>query len=92
MSPQTTYAFDTSKDIPSLEGKVIFITGANTGLGKATATELVKHSPAHVYLTSRNADKGNAALEEVKSAASDGTKVSLLSLDLSSFESIKAAA
>ncbi|KAM0487426.1 hypothetical protein ACHAP7_001939 [Fusarium lateritium] len=92
MSPQTTYAFDPSKDIPSLEGKVILITGANTGLGKATAIELVKHSPTNVYLTSRNAEKGKAALEEVKSAASDGTKVSLLSLDLSSFESIKAAA
>jgi NAD(P)-dependent dehydrogenase (short-subunit alcohol dehydrogenase family) len=92
MPPQTTYAFDPSKDIPSLAGKVILITGANTGLGKATAIELVKHSPAHIYLTSRNADKGKTALEEVKSVASDGTKVSLLNLDLSSFESIKAAA
>ncbi|KAM0234993.1 hypothetical protein ACHAP5_009855 [Fusarium lateritium] len=92
MPPQTTYTFDPSKDIPSLEGKVILITGANTGLGKATAIELVKHSPAHVYLTSRNADKGKATLEEVKSVASDGTKVSLLNLDLSSFESVKAAA
>ncbi|KAG5657445.1 hypothetical protein KAF25_006009 [Fusarium avenaceum] len=92
MLPQTTYAFDPSKDIPSLAGKVILITGANTGLGKATAIELVKHSPAHVYLASRNADKGKAALEEIQSGASDGTKVSLLDLDLSSFESIKAAA
>lgn len=92
MPPQTTYAFDPSKDIPSLAGKVILITGANTGLGKATAIELVKHSPAHVYLTSRNVTKGQAALEEVRGAASDDTKVSLLNLDLSSFESIKAAA
>ncbi|KAH6960397.1 hypothetical protein DER45DRAFT_627523 [Fusarium avenaceum] len=92
MPPQTTYAFDPSKDIPSLAGKVILITGANTGLGKATAIELVKHYPAHVYLTSRNPDKGKAALEEIQSGASVGTKVSLLDLDLSSFESIKAAA
>ncbi|VTT72083.1 unnamed protein product [Fusarium fujikuroi] len=92
MSTTTTYPFDPATDIPSLAGKVIFITGANTGLGKATAIELAKHSPAHVYITSRNSAKGNAALEEVRKTASEGTKVSLLELDLSSFESIKSAA
>ncbi|KAF5001605.1 hypothetical protein FGRMN_911 [Fusarium graminum] len=90
--PEITYSFDPSKDIPSLTGKVILITGANTGLGKATAIELAKHSPAHVYLTSRDKAKGYTALEEVRATATEGTKVSLLDLDLSSFESIKAAA
>ncbi|KAL2686958.1 hypothetical protein Neosp_004505 [[Neocosmospora] mangrovei] len=74
MSPDKTYPFNPSTDIPSLSGKVILITGANTGLGKATAIELSKHSPAHIYLTSRNSTKGNAALNEVKSVASEGTK------------------
>ncbi|RGP77581.1 alcohol dehydrogenase bli-4 [Fusarium longipes] len=92
MSDFKTYSFDPARDIPSLEGKVILITGANTGLGKATALELAKHSPAHVYITARDSTKGNVALEEVKSVASEGTKVSLLELDLSSFQSIKNAA
>ncbi|KAJ4125946.1 hypothetical protein NW765_001721 [Fusarium oxysporum] len=92
MSTVQTYPFDPTKDIPPLAGKLIFITGANTGLGKATAIELAKHSPAHIYITSRNSAKGNAALEEVKKTASEGIKVSLLELDLSSFESIKSAA
>ncbi|KAF4432126.1 hypothetical protein F53441_13845 [Fusarium austroafricanum] len=92
MSATETYPFNPAKDIPSLANKIILITGANTGLGKATAIELAKHSPAHVYMTSRNSTKGNAALEEAQKAASEGTKVSLLELDLSSFESIKAAA
>ncbi|TXC05090.1 hypothetical protein FocTR4_00000315 [Fusarium oxysporum f. sp. cubense] len=92
MSTVQAYPFDPTKDIPSLTGKVIFITGANTGLGKATAIELAKHSPAHIYITSRNSAKGNAALEEVKKTASEGIKASLLELDLSSFESIKSAA
>ncbi|CVK83992.1 related to alcohol dehydrogenase homolog Bli-4 [Fusarium proliferatum] len=92
MSTTTTYPFDPTTDIPSLTGKVIFITGANTGLGKATAIELTKHSPAHVYITSRDSAKGNAALDEVRETASENTKVSLLELDLSSFESIKSAA
>ncbi|KAM0432235.1 hypothetical protein ACHAPT_004773 [Fusarium lateritium] len=92
MSTEKAYPFNPSTDIPSLNGKVILITGANTGLGKATAIELSQHSPDHIYITSRNSQKGNAALNEVKKAASKGTKVSLLDLDLSSFESIKAAA
>ncbi|OBS26260.1 hypothetical protein FPOA_00200 [Fusarium poae] len=92
MSGHKTYPFDPAQDIPSLDGKVIFITGANTGLGKATALELAKHNPAHVYITARNSTKGKAALEEVKMVTSEGTKVSLLELDLSSFDSIKAAA
>ncbi|KAJ3546622.1 hypothetical protein NM208_g1913 [Fusarium decemcellulare] len=92
MAPETTYPFNPSTDIPSLDGKVILITGANTGLGKATALELSQHGPAHIYMTARNLTKGNAALEEVKKVASKGTKISLLELDLSSFESIKTAA
>ncbi|CEI63827.1 unnamed protein product [Fusarium venenatum] len=92
MSNQKTYYFNPAQEIPSLNGKVILITGANTGLGKATALELVKHNAAHVYITTRNSTKGNSALEEVKGVASEGTKVSLLELDLSSFDSIKAAA
>ncbi|KAF4967692.1 hypothetical protein FSARC_4752 [Fusarium sarcochroum] len=92
MTTQKTDPFNPSKDIPSLTNKVILITGANTGLGKATAIELAKHSPAHVYLTSRNSTKGNTALDEVKLAASEGTKASLLELDLTNFASIKAAA
>ncbi|KAF5008326.1 hypothetical protein FDECE_5369 [Fusarium decemcellulare] len=92
MAPETTYPFNPSTDIPSLDGKVILITGANTGLGKATALELAQHCPAHIYITARNLTKGNAALEEVKKVASKGTTISLLELDLSSFESIKTAA
>ncbi|KAM0549940.1 hypothetical protein ACHAPJ_009187 [Fusarium lateritium] len=92
MATHKTFAFNPSKDIPSLVNKVILITGANTGIGKAAAIELAKHSPAHVYLTSRNSTKGNAVLTEVKRTASEGTKTSLLELDLTSFESIKAAA
>ncbi|KAJ4137283.1 hypothetical protein NW768_002865 [Fusarium equiseti] len=92
MSAHKTYSFDPTKDIPSLTGKVILITGANTGLGKATAIELAKHSPDHIYITARDQTKGNAVLKEVKNSASEGTKVSLLELDLSSFKSVKGAA
>jgi retinol dehydrogenase-12 len=87
-----TYPFNPATDIPSLSGKVIFITGANTGLGKASALELAKHNPAQVWVTARDAAKGESATDEIRSAASEGTSVCFLQLDLSSFDSIKSAA
>ncbi|KAJ9632011.1 hypothetical protein H2203_000412 [Taxawa tesnikishii (nom. ined.)] len=61
-------SFDPGKDIPSLAGKVIFTTGANTDLGKHSALELAKHNPSQISVASRNAKKGNAAVAEVKEA------------------------
>lgn len=87
----TTYPFDPSTDIPSLQGKVVLITGANTGLGKRTAIELAKHDPSHIWMTARDASKGKAAVEEVRAGA-PSVQVSLLELNLTSFDSIKAAA
>lgn len=83
--------FNPSTDIPSLEGKVILITGANSGLGKQSALELAKHNPALVWMAARSPEKGNEAVSEVKSQT-PGAAVSFLELDLSSFESVKNAA
>ena len=44
-------------DIPDLTGKVIIVTGGNTGLGLASAMELARHG-AHVFITSRSLEKG----------------------------------
>ena len=85
--------FDPAAEIPPLAGKVILVTGANTGLGKQTALELVRHAPAHIWMGSRDATKGAAAVADVKAQASAaGVQVSLLELDLASFASIKSAA
>ncbi|KAI5456642.1 hypothetical protein BGZ63DRAFT_395938 [Mariannaea sp. PMI_226] len=87
-----TYSFNPATDVSPQTGKVILITGANTGIGKQTALELAKHAPAHIFMASRNPDKGNAAVAEVRAVAPSGTLVSNLELDLTSFESIKGAA
>ncbi|PFH59524.1 hypothetical protein XA68_12227 [Ophiocordyceps unilateralis] len=84
-------AFKPKKDIPSLEGKVILVTGGNIGLGKQAILDFSQHHPRQIWLAARNADKANEAIEEIRAKVPDAP-VKFLQLDLSSFESIKKAA
>ncbi|KAF3767577.1 NAD(P)-binding protein [Cryphonectria parasitica EP155] len=90
--PPLNIAFNPAKDIPSLLGKTILITGANTGLGKASALELARHNPSHLWMAARHPTKGRAAAADVQRHAPAGTAVSFLELDLSSLASVRAAA
>ncbi len=47
-----------------MEGKVVVVTGANSGIGKATATELLRRG-AKLIVTARNESKGQAALADM---------------------------
>ena len=80
----------TTADIPDQTGRVAVITGANTGLGYETALALAEHG-AQVVLAVRNVDKGKDAAARI-TAASPGADVELQELDLSSLDSIRAAA
>lgn len=73
------------KDLPSLEGKRVLITGASSGLGFATAVEMAKRG-AHIIMAQRSGipEKG----EEVKKQ-SGSQKVDMLALDLSNLESLQ---
>jgi NAD(P)-dependent dehydrogenase (short-subunit alcohol dehydrogenase family) len=77
-------------DVPDQSGRVAVVTGANTGIGYATAAVLA-HRGAHVVLAVRNLDKGNEALSRIV-AASPGADVTLQALDLSSLDSVRSAA
>ena len=46
----------TTLDIPNLDGKTAFITGANSGLGYYTAKALAEKN-AHVFLACRSLEK-----------------------------------
>ena len=80
----------TTTDIPDQTGRVAVITGANTGLGYETAAVLAAKG-ARVVLAVRNLDKGKdaAALISKRNPSAD---VVLQELDLTSLDSIRAAA
>ncbi|KAL2831561.1 short-chain dehydrogenase/reductase [Aspergillus cavernicola] len=84
--------FTPERDIPSLEGKVILVTGGNIGLGKQCVLEYAKHNPALIWLAARSPDKAQAALNEIQKQLPKPANIKLLELDLASFESVQQAA
>jgi len=70
-----------------MEDKICIITGANSGIGKATALGLAKMN-AVVVMLCRSKDTGNIAQKEIISE-SGNKKVDLLLCDLSSHEQIR---
>ncbi|MEM8621208.1 MAG: oxidoreductase [Actinomycetota bacterium] len=80
----------TTEDIADQSGRVVVITGANTGLGLETARALAA-AGATVVLAVRNTDKGGAAIDDIR-ASTPSAELELLELDLASLASIRAAA
>ena len=78
------------RDIPDLQGRTALVTGANSGLGLATAQALALRG-AHVVLACRGADKAGAASALIRKAAPDA-RLDYLALDLSDLGSVRRAA
>ncbi len=74
----------------STQGKIVLITGANSGIGKAASLQLVQQG-AHVVMACRNAERGQQALADVQAAGGPGT-AELMLVDMSSQASIRAFA
>ena len=73
-----------------MSGKICIVTGANSGIGKETALGLAQMG-ARVVMVCRNAEKGKAALEEIR-RESGSSQVDLLIADMSSQASVRALA
>ncbi|KAL3473845.1 hypothetical protein BJX99DRAFT_190323 [Aspergillus californicus] len=83
--------FRPERDIPDLSGKVVLVTGGNTGLGKESIRQILKQNPEHVFLAARSEDKAKKAIAELQPSAPEIT-LTWLPLDLSSTKSIQEAA
>ncbi|VAI89531.1 hypothetical protein VPH35_130299 [Triticum aestivum] len=70
-----------------LDGKNCLVTGANSGLGYATAQGLASHG-ATVYMLCRNKERGETALNEIRSKTGN-MNVHLEICDLSSINEVK---
>ncbi|XP_058053582.1 retinol dehydrogenase 12-like [Anopheles bellator] len=69
------------------DGKVILITGANTGIGKKTARELLKRG-GKVYIACRSLERANEARNDIVAQTGLGN-IHVRELDLASMESIR---
>ncbi|KAI9733475.1 MAG: hypothetical protein M1818_007223 [Claussenomyces sp. TS43310] len=83
--------FDPETDIPDLSGKVILVTGGNSGLGEESVLQLAKHNPKEIILAARSADRAEAAITRIKDKVASANIV-FLPLDLTSFKSVAGAA
>lgn len=68
---------------------VAMVTGANTGIGLVTATELARKG-YRVFVTCRSPDKGQATTRHILD--STGERAEFLQLDLAEFDSVRRAA
>ncbi|TDL19930.1 NAD-P-binding protein [Rickenella mellea] len=79
----------TAENIPELGGKVIIMTGGNSGLGLEATKVLLNHG-AKVYMATRNKEKAQDAIKEI--ARDTGKEPIFLQLDLADLDSVKRAA
>jgi NAD(P)-dependent dehydrogenase (short-subunit alcohol dehydrogenase family) len=74
-----------------MQDKMVLVTGANQGVGKATALALSRQG-ARVAIVSRNADKGRAAVADIEAASGSRGRVDLIVADLSSRAEVRRVA
>jgi NAD(P)-dependent dehydrogenase (short-subunit alcohol dehydrogenase family) len=71
----------------NLKDKVIIITGANSGIGKAAAIQLARLG-ASVVVATRSKERGQRAVEDIRRTANN-FEVEFIQVDMSSQESIR---
>jgi len=77
-------------DEQNISGKIVVITGANSGVGEAAALEFAKRG-AIVVMPCRNTTKAQKVVDDIKSKVPDA-KLDLLKLDLEDMNSVRACA
>ncbi len=80
----------TLADIPSLQGRLAVVTGANSGIGWHTALELAR-AGAEVILASRTEAKGRDAVDRIRQQLPEARARAEV-LDLASLRSVQSFA
>ena len=75
--------------VPSQDGKTVFVTGANTGIGFDTARVLAEKG-ARVLLGCRDEQRAMKAMNAIRARA-PGASLAWVELDLTSLASIRSA-
>ncbi|KAM0688802.1 hypothetical protein Q7P36_010877 [Cladosporium allicinum] len=87
----TSNAFNPDTDIPSLAGKVIFITGGTAGLGAGSIAALAKHDPAHIFFSGRNEKSATRLISSIR-ATIPNANLTFFKCDISSLASVQECA
>jgi NAD(P)-dependent dehydrogenase (short-subunit alcohol dehydrogenase family) len=77
-------------NIPDQSGKLVIVTGANSGLGYETSLALAAKN-AEVIMACRNPQKAQSAFDKIKSEVPNANLV-LMQLDLGSLDSVRSFA
>jgi NAD(P)-dependent dehydrogenase (short-subunit alcohol dehydrogenase family) len=86
MTTKTSSKF-TTNDIPSTRGRLVLITGANSGIGYEAALALAERG-AEIILPARSIEKVNDAIARIRREVPDA-KITSGVLDLASLESVR---
>jgi NAD(P)-dependent dehydrogenase (short-subunit alcohol dehydrogenase family) len=76
----------TAEDIPDLSGKVVIVTGANSGIGLEASRELARKG-AEVVMACRTQDKAEAAVQQIQEDIPQA-KLEYIHLDLADLTSV----
>ncbi|MGM0555203.1 MAG: oxidoreductase [Myxococcota bacterium] len=77
----------TTDDMPSLDGKIAIVTGANSGLGYYTTRELARRG-ARTVMACRSIDRAQAARDDISSEL-DTPSIDIMELDLADLSSVR---
>jgi NAD(P)-dependent dehydrogenase (short-subunit alcohol dehydrogenase family) len=78
-------------DVSDMQGKTVVVTGGNSGIGLETV-EALAGMGARVIVTSRNADKGRAAVADIVQRLGGHAQVQLVVFDLADLSSVRRGA
>ena len=77
----------TAAQMPRLGGRVAVVTGGNSGIGRATATELARHR-ARVMIACRDVERGKQAADDIRNRV-PGADIEVRHVDLADMTSVR---